>query len=1135
MKRIISLLLVVVMLCSTFAGLQISSSARTSSGSCGNGVTYTFDESTGLLTISGNGTMDDYDMNSPFEELGIESVLIHSGVTSIGEFAFAWCESLTSITIPDSITSIGDYAFYGCSSLTGITIPNSVTSIGKWAFEDCSSLTGITIPNSVTSIGDYAFYGCSGLTSISIPASVTSIGSYAFEGSYELTDVYYEGTEAEWNEIDIDDSNESLLAANIHFEEYPNPDSDPDPEPEYEYIEHGFLPVNSDSVSVNLAEYEIHQFFIENPGEYEITISGENECDASLFYIKGNGSEYIDRRYGNDITLIFSAKEDMFDVGVWLALEGEGNVEVTCRTIKAPTSIKYTPVQEYVLLQEAGSGWYNTTPYDDEQGNLNSVDTSYYYNLENYSSGGFASGDKLTLEYEDGTSVTYTFAENHGWQDDDENIFTGYLEMKDNQNSKPWTVGSDNYFWFEFLGVKSNLIPVTILENKELDSNYKYNDGVIVRYTGSDTEVTVPATLGNHKIFEIDSYAFALNKDIISVTLPDSVCDIYGDAFRNCTNLENIYFSYDLEYIGGDAFSGCDNLKDVYFYGTEDDWNNIEISEGNESLQNATVHFLFNNENLCGGHINYAFDETTGILTLTGRGTTYDYSSGEDIFSPFYNNDKIKKVIVSEGVNYIGQDLFYGCSNLKEISLPSTLCALGQGCFWGCSSLESITIPYSVTFIGYYAFTDCTALKDIYYAGSESDWNEIEIGEENENLLNANIHFDFEQTHKHEYVSTVTTPATCTEPGVMTYICACGETYTDVIPATGHKSVVLNSVEPTCTKTGLTEGEKCSVCGEILKAQKTLKALGHNWGEWSVTKAATCETAGTETRVCANDASHTETRTIAKIDHTPAAAVRENVKAATCTVAGSYDSVVKCSVCSVEISRIKQTIPATGHKYSVKEVKPTATALGYTLHTCSGCGKSYKDAYTAPTGKQAIKCKARTATAQTVYWNNVKTATGYQVQISTKDGKKWSTYATLKAGVTSYTFKNLAAGNNYKFRVRFHINAADGKNYFSPWSATLNSPTLPAGTTITKLTPAKRAFVAQWKKQAVSGYQVQYSLKANFEGAKTITIKNANQLKTTVSKLNAGKYYFVRIRTYKTIAKANYCSAWSKAYKVKTK
>ena len=165
-------------------------------------------------------------------------------------------------------------------------------------------------------------------------------------------------------------------------------------------------------------------------------------------------------------------------------------------------------------------------------------------------------------------------------------------------------------------------------------------------------------------------------------------------------------------------------------------------------------------------------------------------------------------------LNYIGQDLFYGCSNLKEISLPSTLCALGQGCFWGCSSLESITIPYGVTFIGYYAFTDCTALKDIYYAGSESDWNEIEIGEENENLLNANIHFDFEQTHKHEYVSTVTTPATCTEPGVMTYICACGETYTDVIPATGHKwNAGKVTKKATTTATG-TKKYTCTVCGK---------------------------------------------------------------------------------------------------------------------------------------------------------------------------------------------------------------------------------------------------------------------------------------------------------------------------------
>ena len=104
-------------------------------------------------------------------------------VTSIGDSAFYFCSSLTSITIPNSVTSIGSYAFSWCSSLTSISIPNSVTSIGFSAFSYCDDLTSITIPNSVTSIGRYAFSSCESLTSITIPNSVTSIGGYAFDGT----------------------------------------------------------------------------------------------------------------------------------------------------------------------------------------------------------------------------------------------------------------------------------------------------------------------------------------------------------------------------------------------------------------------------------------------------------------------------------------------------------------------------------------------------------------------------------------------------------------------------------------------------------------------------------------------------------------------------------------------------------------------------------------------------------------------------------------------------------------------------------------------------------------------------------------------------------------------------------------
>ena len=127
--------------------------------------------------------------SNAFEYCTFKSITIPDSVTSIGEYAFYDCSSLTSIIIPDSVTSIGDYAFSRCDSLTSVTIPDSVTKIGGFAFFGCTSLTSITIPDSVTSIGDRAFGWCTSLTSITIPDSVTSIGSGAFSDCTSLTSV----------------------------------------------------------------------------------------------------------------------------------------------------------------------------------------------------------------------------------------------------------------------------------------------------------------------------------------------------------------------------------------------------------------------------------------------------------------------------------------------------------------------------------------------------------------------------------------------------------------------------------------------------------------------------------------------------------------------------------------------------------------------------------------------------------------------------------------------------------------------------------------------------------------------------------------------------------------------------------
>ena len=145
------------------------------------------------------------------------SISIPNSVTSIGGLVFYGCNSLTSVSIPNGVTNIGGSAFAYCDNLTSVTIPNSVTNIGKDAFQECHSLTSVTIPNSVISIGSYAFFNCDRLTSVTIPSSVTNIGESAFLFCYSLTDVYYEGSEAQWNQVAIDEYNELLLDAVIHY------------------------------------------------------------------------------------------------------------------------------------------------------------------------------------------------------------------------------------------------------------------------------------------------------------------------------------------------------------------------------------------------------------------------------------------------------------------------------------------------------------------------------------------------------------------------------------------------------------------------------------------------------------------------------------------------------------------------------------------------------------------------------------------------------------------------------------------------------------------------------------------------------------------------------------------------------
>ncbi len=155
----------------------------------------------------------------------LTSITFPDNVTSIDSAAFYGCNNLISITVAEGNTTYHSEGNCLIETATNTlilacknyVIPDSVTSIGDYAFSGCSSLTSITIPDSVTSIGDYAFYGCSSLTSITIPDSVTSIGSSAFSGCSNLTSVYYEGTREQWSNINIGNDNYYLKSATRYY------------------------------------------------------------------------------------------------------------------------------------------------------------------------------------------------------------------------------------------------------------------------------------------------------------------------------------------------------------------------------------------------------------------------------------------------------------------------------------------------------------------------------------------------------------------------------------------------------------------------------------------------------------------------------------------------------------------------------------------------------------------------------------------------------------------------------------------------------------------------------------------------------------------------------------------------------
>ncbi len=554
----------------------------------------------------------------------LTSITIPDSVTSISDFAFSHCSSLTNITIPDSVTSIGFAAFSNCSSLESITSPDRVTSIGYSAFEDCSSLTSITIPDSVTSIEGGTFSGCSSLESITIPDSVTSIEYEAFYNCSSLADVYYSGTELQWNAISIQNNNDPLINCTIHYSLQPSPSI-----------------IDSGTCGRNLT------WTLTDDGL--LTISGTGAMNDY-------GYSYNAGPWG------FGVKQAVIEDGVTSIGEGAFWHCSSLESITIPDSV--TSIEQSAF-RECSSLESITIPYG-------------VMSIEN---GTFESCTGLTniMIPDSVTSIGYSaFGE------------CSSLESITIPNS----VTSIDSLAFELC---SSLTGITVAEGNPA---YSSLDGVLFDRAGTKLINCPEGKTGAYTIpsnvTSIGESAFYNCVKLTSITIPDSVTSIEYDAFRACSSLKSITIPDSVTLIDFGAFYGCSSLT------------SITVEEGSP-----------------------AYSSMDGVL--------FDQDGTELITCP---EGKTGAYTIPSTVSDIGENAFINCESLTSITIPNGVTGIVDYTFSGCSGLKSITIPDSVTNIDWCAFEACSSLADVYYSGTEEQWNAITIDAGNEDLKNARIHFN---------------------------------------------------------------------------------------------------------------------------------------------------------------------------------------------------------------------------------------------------------------------------------------------------------------------------------------------------------------------------------------------------------
>ncbi len=600
-----------------------------------------------------------------FNKVAVKKVILGENIERIGKQAFANCTNLTSLSFSQSLETIDASAFQSCKGLTGsLNIPDSVTTLGEYAFASCEKITSLDIGKGIQSIPASAFIGCKALDKIFIPQNVKSIGAYAFSDNYNVKEIVIENG--------LEEIGSFAFAHNRALTRVVIPDSVTTIcEGAFTYCE-GLSDVTFGS---GLSSIGVDAFY--KSGIFNNTPAGQPVYVANWFV----GYNTLDTEGKAHPELITSVL--LKDTTVGIADQALYNHK-HFTTVNIPNSVKVIGYKAFANCQinvlRLGSG-------------VRTIGERAFYGCTKLQLAVLGDYNELSGVMTDSSLQTIG-----------DYAFYGCSNLKDIKI--PDTVREIGCYAFrKTLMFSSQTGIIYAAEYDSTTRSYIYDGAWVVD--------NASATMGSQMQIQdgtvgIAGYSFYKSAILERITIPETVKYIGRSAFYLCTALEDIALPDRVTRIEDYTFYGCSALKPFKLPGS---LTYIGRSAFYKALLADMERDLATDTLVIPDTVKYIGDYAfynTGISAIINGG---DEDEGE-IQDVFYGIDKI---IIGNGVEYIGTRAFYGSVALKEVVLGEKLMILGERAFYNCKLLHTVTFPENSVLetISNSAFYGCESLQQV--------------------------------------------------------------------------------------------------------------------------------------------------------------------------------------------------------------------------------------------------------------------------------------------------------------------------------------------------------------------------------------------------------------------------------------